>query len=469
MRKKYRQLKSFFSKKEVIIILIITFLGVLLAFSTKAATPFISIEVESGTKQGVQPINDSSASNNQYIQFGSGSPNSSTNAGVFITKAELNRAKSRQGTADPYGASYSLQTSLANDYLSRSPNVFYMTESDYLNNLSYSWCGQDTDNIDNSLKNASDKLENDGSYTRVLAMQYALTSDSKYGSKAAEFLKAWANNSRVINMYDFDMNTAGSASLRGMTDGLCSFRPWNFALDSMWQGYGLINFSDSYVLLKNNGYQFSSADDQAIKAYLLRLAEAVNSSYHAWTKWADNHTSSSSYIRYRADNHLSWAQAMLLSAAVALDDQNLANYCLNGGTWYDSKAGNYTNPSPIKTLLDKAILADGRIIDPVEFDRPEQYTYFHLWPMQLSSLIAERHYGENLWEYKGSDGASLQKAYTTAVNNVVSGGYSNEAWQFEVPYNKWGGSSLKSARDSTNRLQVIKQSIGPVVLLFGEN
>lgn len=451
---------------KLIAVLVIALLGSVVVLNLFASTPWTSLEPEDGNLSDLQPLNDASASNDSYIQFGS-NVQVSENAGVFITRAELERAKNRNGAPAPFGSSYSLQTSLANGDLAKTPDVFYMNNSSYLNDIKYEWCSTDN-NPNNSLKDATGKLDNDSSFSRRLAMQYALTGDTRYADKSLEFLKAWAQNSTVINMYDFYTDTTTFGQLRGMTDSFCSERPWNFALDGMWQGYGLINFSDSYVLLKNNGYQLSTSDDAIVKDYIKRLTEAINSSYHAWTRWADAHPNSSAYTRYRADNHLSWAHAMLMSASVALNDQSLAEYCINGGSWNDSRAGNYQNPSPIKSLIDKAILSDGRIIDPVEFGRPETYTFFHLWPLQLSSIIAERHYGEDLWNYKGSDGAGLEKGYLAAVNTVVSGGYSNESWQYEIPYNKWRHSSLKSARDRTDRQILLKQSIGPIALLYGE-
>ena len=394
---------------------------------------------------------------------------SAQNAGVFITRAELDRAKARKTAAAPFGAAFTNQTNRANAALSLSPEPFFMQRNDYLQNLAYGWCQDSNDGKDNSLGDATSKLESQSNTTRVLAMQFALTGDVRYGNKAVEFLKAWASNSTPVNMYDFyeDPNNF-NARLRGMTPAFCSFRPWNMALDGIFQGYGLINFSDSYVLLRDNGYTFSSGDKTVITTYIRNLTEAVNSSFHAWTRWADAHSTSSSYVRYRADNHLSWGLASLLAASVALKDQQLADYAMSGGTWNDSRSGPYKNPSHVKSLIDLAVLSDGRIVDPVNFGRPESYTYFHLWALQLVSRIAEIHYGQDMWNYKGNDGAGLQKAYESAAVKVINKQFASDGWQYELVYGKWQTSQFDQARSAGTRPYYILQSIGPVTLLLGK-
>src|SRR5690606_28315476 len=144
-----------------------------------------------------------------------------------------------------------------------------------------------------------------------------------FGDRALVHLLAWAREGTLINMYDFDIDFV-SATFRGSTnDGSCGVRPWHFALDAMWQTYGLINLSDAFLLLTRNGYPLSSEDDATLRDFLRRLVEAVNSSFHAWTRWADAHPRSPSYERYRSDNHLSWCLAGIMAGAVALEDDEL--------------------------------------------------------------------------------------------------------------------------------------------------
>lgn len=396
-------------------------------------------------------------------------PQSTAVAGVFTSQAELALAKARAAGVDPFKASYSIQKSRADSALRALPNPFFMEKNAYLSNIKYGWCGADGDGVDNGLNEAVSKLQKDGDLTRTLAMQYALTGDRRYGDKAADFLRTWATRSTAVNMYDFFTQVAPfEGKLRGMTSSFCSFRPWNFALDGLFQGYGLINFSDAYVLLTKNGYRLSAPDDATTRGYILRLTEAVNSSFHAWTRWADSHPTASSYARYRSDNHLSWGLASMLSASVALKDTALAQYVLNGGNWTDSRAGAYKNPSHIRDLIDRAILSGGRIIDVVQFGRPETYNYFHLWPMQIVARIDELHYEQGIWDSKGTDGMGLQEAYDTAVGKVISGEFANQSWQYELAYNKWPTARNKSARDKTSRTAFIVQSYGPVVLFFGQ-
>lgn len=457
--------------------LLIAALGVYMLAGSGAAVFIVPAEAESGRLGGnAARLADGSASDGQAVKFGGGTapvptptPSPAGMAGVFISRADLARMKSRATGSEPFRSSYNLQKGRADNLLSSTPKPFYMEHNDYLANIKYQWCNPDNDGIDNSLSEAVAKLEREGDSVRTLAMQYALTGDRRYGDKAMEYFRAWANRSTPVNMYDFYAQTSPfDAKLRGMTGEFCSNRPWNFALDGLFQGYGLINFADAYVLLTANGYGLSAQDDSLTRRYLLRLTEAVNSSFHAWTRWADAHPSSSSYSRYRYDNHLSWGLAPLLAASVALKDDSLAQYVLAGGSWTDSRAGAYKNPSHIRTLLDRSILADGRIIDPVEFGREEGYTYFHLWPMQLVARMGELHHSQDLWHYRGADGAGLEKAYDTAATKVISGEFGNQAWQYELVYNEWQTARNQSARDKTGRQAFVLQSYGPVVLLFGQ-
>lgn len=96
-------------------------------------------------------------------------------------------------------------------------------------------------------------------------------------------------------MYHFNIKFSGSATFDGMTQGsdFQNGRPWNFALDCMWQTYGLVGISDAYYILKKKGYTMSPADDQTYRNFILRIASAVNSGFHAWTRWADAHPSKS--------------------------------------------------------------------------------------------------------------------------------------------------------------------------------
>src|SRR5690606_14816203 len=106
-----------------------------------------------------------------------------------------------------------------------------------------------------------------------------------------------------VNMYHFNIDYQAT-TFDGMTAGgdfqngkktICKFaltwqgRPWNFALDAMWQTYGLVGASDAYYILKRNGYTLTPNDDTNYRNFIKRIASAVNSGFHAWTKWADYH------------------------------------------------------------------------------------------------------------------------------------------------------------------------------------
>lgn len=350
-----------------------------------------------------------------------------------------------------------------------------------INNIRFAWswssCPDSNPNDNNSLSDAVSKLESQGDTTRTLAMQYALTGTATYGNKAKEYLLAWANNSTPVNMYDFFVNTnSWDGGLVG-DDGTTCKRPWNMALDGMFQGYGLINFADAYALLTRNGYTFTNTEDTAIRNYLRSLTAAVNSSYHAWSRWADAHNctpsnNSDTCIRYRSDNHLSWGQAPILAAAAALGDQTIANYVLAGGTWDDGRSGPVANTSHMKYVINRAVLSNGQIYD----EAPESvggieragYAFYHLWAMEIAARIDDVHFHQGLWDYKGTDGKGLREAYTAEAPRIFSGQNSGDNWQYELPYNRWGDATFLSARDDSARDAFIVQSFGPVVLLFGQ-
>jgi hypothetical protein len=401
----------------------------------------------------------------------------SKNAGVFLTRAELDRAKQRMtSTTQPFRDSYNVQRSNADTALNTTPNPFYMERTDYLSNFKYAWRWSscpDTDSVDNSLTDAVTKLETQGNYTRSLALQYALTGDVRYADKAKQYLLAWAARSTPVNMYDFYKNTTTwDGGLTGGNESDTCFRPYNLALDGMFQGYGLINFADAYALLTNNGYTLTASENQQIRTYLYVLTAAVNSSYHAWMRWADAHNCvpksdpNDSCTRFRKDNHLSWGQAPILAAAAALGDQAIADYVLKGTAWNDGRSGLVTNSSPVKYVINQSILSTGQIYDEAPSSvggiGRANYAFYHLWALEIIARIDDIHFSQGIWDYKGGDGMGLKEAYAAERVRGTS-------WQYEFVYNRWPESAFASGRGTTGeRAAFIMQSYGPVAFLFGQ-
>lgn len=221
--------------------------------------------------------------------------------GIFITAAELTRARTRATAAvEPSAENARILKGRADAALTATPKPFRMTD---VSTITYHVCSPDTDGVDNSLADATSKFTDDGDRMRTLALQYAVSGDAKYAVRAALFLKTWASQHTPVNLHDLHVDYA-AAKLDGQTQDYCSDRPWNFALDGVFQAYGLINASDAYVLLKRNGYALPAADDASVREWLRKKAEAVNPSFQAWTRWADAHPTSSAFTRYRSDNHL---------------------------------------------------------------------------------------------------------------------------------------------------------------------
>jgi len=394
-------------------------------------------------------------------------------AGLFITDTDL--ARLRTSYVNPPDTatrtSYDAQRRAAENALDDVADPFTVAN---MSTVRYNWCSSDNDGIDNSLADAQRHIESQSHVMRVLALQYALTREARFADKALSLMKSWASAHTPVNIYDFHPNFQ-NATIDGMTSEFCSDRPWNFALDAMWQTYGLTNVSDAYLLMTRNGYSLSTADDALLKGWILKMAQAVNSSFHAWTKWADLHRSSGSFERYRNDNHLSWSMIGLLAAGVALNDNNLISYVIEGGTWDDQRSGPYANPSSIRNVIDGAIEANGRMYEErIKRDPPIGYSFFHLEPMVLIARIDEVLGQNRVRSYKGADGAGLETSLANyapyVLGTPVAGGegnITNYGWLYFFAQ-RWSPStaSFPQAAARVSAGQMIQQAAGPVVFLF---
>jgi hypothetical protein len=397
-------------------------------------------------------------------------------AGLFISFDDLERARERASSGiELFETQANLVAGRAETAMSVTADPFHM---DDVLAIRFGWC-EEHDDVDDTLSEASAKLERESDHMRTLALQFALAGDVAHADKAVELMRAWADEHTVVNMYDFDIDFE-QGTLVGMTDGYCSDRPWNFALDAMWQTYGLINAGDAYLLLTRNGHDLG-ADDTALRDWILRLTEAVDASFHAWTKWADAHPNSGSYERYRSDNHLSWCLAGLIAGAAALEDDDLAAYVLDGGSWTNSAGGPYENPSSIRSVIDLAIEADGRIYEEkILRDPPIGYSFFHMWAMMLVARAAEVHYEDGapgVWEVVGEDDGGLEIAYDRYAGFILGtkvspepdqeGDLAGNRWLYEAAVQRWTKPEHREVIDFGDRNTWINQSIGAVPLLIG--
>jgi hypothetical protein len=401
--------------------------------------------------------------------------------GVFLRGEDLQWIRRRiQEQVEPFSTSFEQLRARADSALAASADPF---RPESLSAIRFGWC-EDLGGADDTLKKLTQKLLRQSDTARALALAYVLSGRREYADKALEMLLAWVDEGFVLNLYDLHIDFA-RATFDGMTaDGSCGIRPWNFALDSIWQTYGLINFSDAYALLTWNGYALEAQADLRVREWLYELAEAVNSGFHAWTRWADTHPKSSSYMSYRSGNHLSWSLAGLLAAAVALGDLDLATYCLEGGAWADSKAGVYANPSHIKAVIDLAIEGggdpqnEGRIHEErIQRDPPIRYALFHLWPMALVARQAEIHFGIDIWGFRGADGAGLEAAFERYAAYVLKektspkpekeGDLGWYRWLWEMAYQRWPTERFRQVIESGPRDAYVVQGIGMVALVLG--
>ncbi len=404
-------------------------------------------------------------------------------SGLFMTADDKTRIQNLVAKKDSsYAELYAGLLRRADAALGKEASPFRMQD---VTQIEFGWCKKPSP-PDDTLKDLTSKLEKQSDWIRTLALAFSLSGKPRYAKHAEKLLLAWARDSTLLNLYDLDIDFRGGGFAGMTTDGYCGSRPWNMALDAMWQTYGLINVSDAYILLRQGGHAFDRVDEAVVRVWIRALAEAVNSSFHAWTRWADAHKGSRAYTRYRADNHLSWCLAGLLAAAAALDDEDLAAYVLEGEVWEDSKAGRYANPSSIRAVIDIAIEADaegknaGRIYEEkIRRDPPVGYAMFHLWPMALVASIAEKHYGDDVWSFKGADGAGLREAYRRYAAYALGewdsprpdqeGSRRGRSWIFELAANVWPEETkIQEALAAGKRGKHVVQSGGPLTLLYGK-
>ena len=401
---------------------------------------------------------------------------------IFVSAKGLDRVRARVASGlQPYRSANDTFLSVTSNYLNDAPNPFFMGD---IRQIEFGWCSP-ADGVDDSLKDLVEKLETDSNKARSLAVAYLLTGDDRYASKAKEIALDWVQHSVLLNIYDLNVDFQ-NATFDGIEDGFCN-RSWNMALDSVWQTYGLINFSDTYAILSRNGNVLSGDEDAQLRAWLREyLLAAVNAGFHAWTRWADAHPNSDSYPRYRSDNHLSWALAGIAAAAAALEDEELWNYVYSGGTYDDGHSGPYANPSSVTATIGHAISSDGSVYDQkvrANEHKGMYYAHFHIWALTLCAQIAEVAKDEDYFTRIGSSGGSIAYAfdhyarYGAGELPIPDPDETTNVAFFRFLYemvigNSWTDGSrdtlYRRAVLAGTRDQIIHQSIGPVSVLTGE-
>jgi hypothetical protein len=397
-----------------------------------------------------------------------------TPAGLFASAGQLERARGQPG----------LEAFLARAEaaLDREARPFAVPPED----LRFGWTEPEGP-PDDTLREATDRLLRDSDAMRTLALAFALTGEPRFAAKSEALMLAWARDSRPVNFYDYNPDFR-TADLAGKTEGFSSDRPWNFGLDMVWQAYGLINAADAALLLEHGG----RSPDPEIDAWLVALTEAVNSGFHAWTRWADENEGrlgrfhagsrqddlvqeSAGVERHRADNHLSWALAGLLAGAAVLEDPGLAAYVLEGGAWEDRRAGRYRNSSPIGDVIDRAIEGGagetaGRVFEErIRREPPIGYALFHLEAMSLVARIADLHFGANVWDMAGADGAGMRDAYRRYAPwlDELTGREAKSRWLAALSPRGWAGPERAVFVAARPLPEQMNHAVGPARLLFG--
>ncbi|MDG6100086.1 hypothetical protein EXU34_21740 [Alteromonas sp. ZYF713] len=260
------------------------------------------------------------------------------------------------------------------------PNPFTLEDD---SKIDFDWCREPENN--RTLRDLITKLENQSAFARDMAQLYLYTKNKDALAVSYDYIKSWTQNSTLINGYKLGMKP-DKAWFPGIEKGFCN-RSWNMMLDTIWQSYGLINFSQVYMILKAHpeALNLNSDNLNEIHNWLAReLVPAVNAGFHAWTRWADANPKSKAYVRYRSDNHLSWVLAGLSAAAVALTDKDLFRYVVYGTEYDDGVSGPYFNPSNLLQLTSVSIDNSGKIFDQEERRSQHKgmfYANFNLWAL----------------------------------------------------------------------------------------
>ena len=339
---------------------------------------------------------------------------------------------------------------------------------------------------DDTLKEAVDRLTRAGDAMRTLALAFALTGSRAHGARAEALMAAWAREHTVVNVHDHGPDFA-AGTLAGGTRGFGSDRPWNLALDAMWQAYGAINAADALLLLRHGGWPLSAEANERLEGWLRRLLAGVNSSLHAWTHWADANPGGTADFhdpalpapdrgvrRHRSDNHLTWALAGLLAGAAALGDDRIAAYALDGAVWDDGRSGPYANPSPLPAVLGRAIemepSARGRIHEErIGRDPPLGYALFHLEAMTLAGRVAGRWFDHSVWGSPALLAAYRRYGAVLRGERPAPGGDGapNARWLAALTPPDFGGAARGALLEARALPAHMEHAIGPARLLFG--
>ncbi len=420
-----------------------------LILSTFSACELSSVDGEGGIVINDPPPGDEIVKKTPYT---------GDNAGLLITKAQLERAKQRlSDSSSPFHAS-------CTGLLSRSqntPTLFKM--SNPVQDMKFSWCG-DSDGVDNSLKDFVSAVTNDFSNAASAANSWLLRGDKAAAERAIHVFELWDTEATIVNLYDFNINFA-AGTIEGQTsDGYCGVRPWNFALDMGWTTYGLRLASEAYLILDLNGYPMTDAQRLSMKSVIRKLASTTDSSLDAWSEWANYHRNASSHNRYVSDNHIAEYLSGLSAAAAALggaEGKSLFEYVVNG-TAHDFGGGNNkAQYVPLKKYLDEALVLEpgtNNVVFEDYYWKTNYRTYHAHVQLALGTLFRglDLHFPkeEGLYEnYINPSGYSSMMAATTLakfINGDINGGADDNRNGF---YTVQVG--LEYARNSSSDLSLI--------------
>jgi Alginate lyase len=204
---------------------------------------------------------------------------------------------------------------------------------------------------------------------KILSLAYYLTDNSSYAFKAGQLLRVWfLNNGTKMNP-----NLQHAEMERGINDGSRS---------GIMNGKDLPGVIDAIELIGHSS-SWSNHDQQGMKLWFSRYLDWLLNSMHGKQE------------QLRLDNHGTWYAVQVSSIALFLNKTDISKSTVQG--------------TILHRLIPTQIEPDGR--QPLELTRTHSldYSIFNLLGLFKLADLAQ-HLGIDLWNYKTTQGAGLQKA-----------------------------------------------------------
>jgi hypothetical protein len=251
----------------------------------------------------------------------------------------------------------------------------------------------------------SDYLSKTKNKIQVTATAYAVTSDIKYATKAANLMRSWF----IDPATRMNPNLNYAQSLPGVNSGT------NYGII---EGIGLIQTLDSEKMLENSG-QLSDADKAAFQKWM--------SDYANWLQTSPFGIKESQ----TTNNHLSWYDLQLVSIDYFLGRTDEAKKIL----------------TDIQQIIETQINPDGSMPQEIKRTRPLHYSLYNLNALTDLAFLGQK-VGVDLWNYQTKDGSSIKKAVQYIAPCIQKDG--------ECPFQAESMKTIEGDQPTANGVELLK-------------